>query len=324
MSPTGPHVLILSPGSKVALTRALAEAVDGRGGQLLAWESDPLSPAAPRCAERWGGGPVADAASAQHLLEVCVQAGIRLVVPTRHDDLLTLAEVRPRFEAAGIALAVSTLETIALCVDKLASHDWLRREGFPVPEQTTVAAFPGALGTAAFPLVAKHPRGSGSRQVRLCSSAAELAQVPGDWIVQTVAPGTEFTINTYAARDGRCVCEIPHERLLVSDGEVMRGQTARIPPLIDLARRITEALPGARGPLNIQIFWDREAQRASVIEINPRFGGGYPLAHQAGGHFVDWLLDEYLEQRALPRCESWEDGLTMVRFREAAFFRRAR
>lgn len=317
MPANGPHVLILSPGSKVALTRALAEAVRARGGGLSAWEHDALSPAATCCQRRVEGGPAEDAAAAQRLLDWCVRERVRLVVPSRHDDLPTLAGIADLFAAAGITLVVSATETIDLCLNKVATHAWLRAHGFPVPEQCLAADL---AANARLPVVAKHPSGSGSRGVRICSFTEELAKVPGHWIVQHKAPGVEYTINTYAARDGRCLCEIPHERILTSEGEVVRGRTTRIPELMDLASRITESLPGARGPLNVQIFWDAPTQQATVIEINPRFGGGYSLAHEAGGRFAEWLLAEYIDGRTLPRLETWEDGLMMVRYREAVYF----
>ncbi|MBE2212641.1 MAG: ATP-grasp domain-containing protein [Opitutaceae bacterium] len=321
MPDSGPHVLILSPGSKIALTRALAEATSARGGRLSGWEADPFSPAATLCSARVQGGPVEDPDSAEQLLEWCVRKHVNLVVPSRHDDLPTLAHAAARFAAAGVTLAISAPETIALCLDKVASHAWLRGGGFPVPTQASVAELATSPLAGGFPLVAKYPRGSGSRHVRVCRNPSDLAGLDPDWIVQSHAPGVEYTINTYAARDGRCLCEIPHERLLIGDGEVVRGRTARQPALMDLARRITEALPGARGPLNIQAFWDEGTRTATVIEINPRFGGGYPLAHEAGGRFAEWLIAEYLDGRTLPRVESWEDGLLMVRYREAKFFR---
>lgn len=321
MPAQGPHVLILSPGSKVALTRALADAVSGRGGRLSGWEHDRYSPAAALCSGRVDGGPVEDDAAASQLLDWCISAHVRLVVPSRHDDLATLAGVADRFSDAGVTLAISSPRAIATCVDKIALHSWLSGLGVPVPGQAVAGEAVAGAFAGRFPLVAKDARGSGSRRIRICHHPADLASVPPDWIVQTMAPGAEFTINTYASTDGRCLCEIPHERLLTGDGEVVRGHTARLPALMNLARRITEALPGARGPLNIQIFWDAASQQATVIEVNPRFGGGYPLAHEAGGRFTDWLLAEYLDGRTLPRLESWEDRLMMVRYREAKFFR---
>lgn len=323
MSAVTKHVLLLCPGSKVALTRALAAAITARGGRLTGWESDPFSPAAPLCHDHVSGGPIDDDASVERLLAWARAEGVSVIVPSRHDDLPALSQARDRFATSGITLAVSAPETIAVCHDKVATHAWLEGRGFPVPRQCTAAQLSGHGLAGRFPLVAKDPRGSGSRSIHICRRAADLEGLPGAWIVQDCAPGTEYTINTYAARDGRCLAEIPHERMLVGDGEVVRGRTARIPALMEIARRITESLPGARGPLNIQVFWDAPNQRATVIEINPRFGGGYPLAHEAGGSFAEWLLAEYIDGRTLPRLDAWEDGLLMVRYRESRFFRPA-
>jgi carbamoyl-phosphate synthase large subunit len=55
-----------------------------------------------------------------------------------------------------------------------------------------------------------------------------------------------------------------------------------------------------------------------VFEVNARFGGGYPLAHEAGAHFTRWLLEE---STGLPLTATsvWEEGVLMLRY-DAAFF----
>ena len=86
---------------------------------------------------------------------------------------------------------------------------------------------------------------------------------------------------------------------------------------MELACLVAEALPGARGPMNIQCFLDVDGTIA-IIEINARFGGGYPLAHQAGARFTDWLLDEQ-EGRSVGCYDGWTDDLAMLRYDEAVF-----
>lgn len=62
-----------------------------------------------------------------------------------------------------------------------------------------------------------------------------------------------------------------------------------------------------------------DAQRGpQVIEINARFGGGYPLAHEAGAHFADWLLQEQAGM-ALQANDDWREGVTMLRYDDAVF-----
>ena len=319
MAANQPHVIIVSPGAKVGLTESLADAVGRRGGRLTAWEADRWSPASTRCASRATGGPIEDDTAARNLLDWCANNNVRLVVPTRHGDLRLLSEWRRQFVSAGIEIAISTPECIHLCLDKAASHTWLAARGYPVPLQATVQEYATSELHDRFPLIAKDPTGSGSREIRVVQSASMLSTLPAHWLLQDIAPGIEYTVNTYVSRNGQCLCEIPHERMMVSEGEVIRARTARIPELAVLTRALVESLPGASGPLNVQLFWESGTRRATVIEVNPRFGGGYPLAHRSGGHFVDWLLAEYLDGETPPRVIDWEDQLLMVRYREAIF-----
>jgi carbamoyl-phosphate synthase large subunit len=103
----------------------------------------------------------------------------------------------------------------------------------------------------------------------------------------------------------------------VRAGEVSKGITVREPRLINLGRSIAEALVGAYGALNIQCFMD-ETGMVRIFEINSRFGGGYPLAHQAGARFTDWLLDE-LDGRPVAGFDGWTDDLAMLRYDDAVF-----
>ena len=79
----------------------------------------------------------------------------------------------------------------------------------------------------------------------------------------------------------------------------------------------TGSLPGARGVLCFQVIDDpRHGPR--VFEVNARFGGGYPLAHQAGARFADWLLDE-IDGRPCRAHDGWREGVTMLRYDDAVF-----
>lgn len=90
------------------------------------------------------------------------------------------------------------------------------------------------------------------------------------YIVQELARGREFTVNLFVNRHGRCVCAVPHWRIELRAGEVSKGLTVKDERLMDLGRRVVEALPDARGAMNIQCFLDEDG-RIAIIEINARF-----------------------------------------------------
>jgi carbamoyl-phosphate synthase large subunit len=55
------------------------------------------------------------------------------------------------------------------------------------------------------------------------------------------------------------------------------------------------------------------------IEINPRFGGGFPLAFQAGANFPLWIIEMVLGKNLEIKIDDWQDGVVMLRYDEAIF-----
>jgi carbamoyl-phosphate synthase large subunit len=261
-----------------------------------------------------------DTAYGPALLEICRSEDVGLIVPTIDTELSFYSRHRAEFETQGTSIFISDEAVIAISCNKHATHEWLVANGFPTVRQASPTEALAGAKDWRWPLIAKPFNGSASIGVRRLDSVEELAQIADanpDYIIQEMARGREFTINVYVNRAGKCVCAVPHWRLETRAGEVSKGITVKDPRLMDLARQVTEALPGARGPLNIQCFLDGDGTIA-IIEINARFGGGYPLAHQAGARFTDWLLDEQ-EGRSVGPCDDWTDDLAMLRYDEAVF-----
>jgi len=71
---------------------------------------------------------------------------------------------------------------------------------------------------------------------------------------------------------------------------------------------------GARGCLTVQFFLNKKTNHIVGIEINPRFGGGYPLSYLAGANFPGWIIQEYLLNESIEYSETWEDNLLMLRY----------
>ena len=184
-----------------------------------------------------------------------------------------------------------------------------------------------------FPLITKPRFGSASEGVSLVRNTAELELLvardearaplidgrPGDMVVQTIAPGDEYTIDVLVDRSGQCLCAVPRRRLEVRGGEVSKAVTVRSEALINLAFGMAKALPGAYGVLNFQVFADEGTGELAVIEINPRFGGGFPLSHRAGANFARWLLEDVRNLPSTATADGWRDGVVMLRYDAAVF-----
>ncbi|WP_315817011.1 hypothetical protein [Paraflavitalea speifideaquila] len=73
-------------------------------------------------------------------------------------------------------------------------------------------------------------------------------------------------------------------------------------------------IEGAAGCLTAQFFLHKTTGQVTAIEINARFGGGFPLSYHAGANYPRWLIEEYFMQQEIPYTENWEDQLLMLRY----------
>lgn len=94
----------------------------------------------------------------------------------------------------------------------------------------------------------------------------------------------EFSVDMYYGKDHHVKSIIPRERLEIRAGEINKGYT-RKNFLVDYLKERMEYLPGVVGCICIQLFYKKENNDVVGIEINPRFGGGYPLSYYAKADF---------------------------------------
>ena len=318
------NILISSAGRRVALVRHFQTALLelGMHGEVLA--ADLTATASGwHAADRGAYAPkFATGRFIDEMLELCQRENISLLVPTIDTELPLYSEAKQQFEDIGTTVAVSGSAAILTCEDKRKTHQWLQGLGLPVPKQGSVQEVLDASDEQwPTPLIVKPARGSSSINMRRVHRKEDLAsiQYPELMVVESIATGDEYTIDVYIDKEGKPRCAVPRMRLETRSGEVSKGMTVRDPKLQKIAMDIASALPNGFGVINIQIFYDRESGDTQVIEINPRFGGGYPLTHQAGATCTHWLIEDCMGLPLSVVDNTWRDGLVMLRYDDAVF-----
>lgn len=314
-------MLITSAGRRVALMRSFRRAAEVLGVHLemLACDLRPEWSSACQLADRAYAVPRADDPAYVEVIQaLCRTEGVGLLVPTIDPELAPLSAARQAFAAMGTYIAVSDPDVIRLAGDKLATATRLAEWGIPTPHSAPIGDVQVDSEGWTWPAIVKPRHGSAGRGIRLAYGSDDLAgDADEPMIVQERLVGEECTVNIFIGRDGVLRAVVPHCRLAVRAGEVEKGVTRRIPILDEIARRLASSLIGARGALCFQAMLSPDGQ-ASVFEINARFGGGYPLADQAGASFARWLIEEQC-QLASTACNEWRSGVTMLRFDDAVF-----
>ena len=315
------NVLVSSAGRRVALLECFRAALGdlGLAGQVLAADASLLTAAGLR-ADSFSQVPlVRDPSYRDRLSDLCREQRIGLLVPTIDTELDAIAAMRDDLQAAGTHALVSGPATVALSLDKVATHRFLSENHLPAPTQWSGPDSLDMAPALPYPVIVKPRAGSASKGITIVGHAEDLRHVSPDdsCVVQQLVAGQEFTIDVWADSKGAVRAAIPRRRLEVRAGEVSKGMTQKHPAVMDAARATVAALPDAYGPITVQVIAKEDS--VAVIEVNPRFGGGFPLAWQAGAGFPRWALQDALGQPNTPRSFEWQDRLVMLRFDDAVF-----
>lgn len=314
-------ILVSSAGRRVGLIncwrRAAAEA--GIDLTVIAGDVEPEMSAACQLADRSYAVPRCTKPEfIDAMIDICRENAVDLIVPTIDTELEILSGNISRFEAIGTRVHVSDPGTIAIVRDKQKTMEVLHAAGVPVPLTADPAQVAAAPDNWSWPLFLKPRGGSASQGLQVVSSVEEIRdKYDQPVILQELIDGPEYTVNVFVDSTGTMRCAVPHERLRIRAGEVEKGITRRRADLERLASAIVEAMPGLRGVFCFQALIDPQ-HGPRIIEINARFGGGYPLADRAGAKFCRWLLEEISDQPSTA-ANDWSPGIIMIRYDEAVF-----
>jgi carbamoyl-phosphate synthase large subunit len=133
-----------------------------------------------------------------------------------------------------------------------------------------------------------------------------------NYIFQEYIEGEEYTIDVFMDSSSKVISVVPRLRLEVRAGEVSKAKTTKDEMIIKEVKKLCDTLKGAYGCITIQLFKTKE-DRLIFIEINPRFGGGYPLSYLSGADFAELLIRDFLGEK-LEYSQEWRDDLIMLRY----------
>lgn len=204
-------------------------------------------------------------------------------------DVHKLSAHRGELVAAGVLPFIPERRASEIAFDKLETWRFLSDRGIAIPLTTgsLVQSFEWiASGLLMFPLIVKPRFGFGGANTFLAHDSKQLEVFHGyatDMIIQQFVEGEHFCIDGLGDTNARPVCVVPWRRLLTRNGETERAETIESPELIALGERLIHEV-GIIGPLDVDFIRDVDG-KLWVLELNPRFGGGYPVSHIAGANF---------------------------------------
>lgn len=243
-------------------------------------------------------------------LDICKRYSIDALISLNDLELPILAEQKARFEELGVKVIVSDSQVIDICFDKYKTAQWVEGLGLNAPKTyVTLEDAKKALanGEIEFPLFLKPRWGSGSIGLEIVEDMEELndvyqllfkkikktilatASVGEEYImIQEKLTGNEYGLDVMNDLDGNFIAVSVKQKLAMRAGETDKAVTVDLPEVRELGAIIGRNL-GHVGNLDLDIM-----QRANgdycVLELNPRFGGGFPFSYEAGVNLPKAIL----------------------------------
>jgi carbamoyl-phosphate synthase large subunit len=300
-------VLFTCAGQRVDIVTAFREA----GATTVAADVDQLAPALYHADHHAIVPRVDDPFYIEALRNLVELHEARLIVPLTDLDHLVLAQARESL--GGAVVLVPGIETIERCSDKYRAHTFFEEQGIGSPPTWLPTELPGHIR---LPVLVKARDGFGSRHIYRADNQTELdfflRYTTAESMVQAVCHGEEFSIDVFCDLDGRCLAAVPRTMIESKGGESIKGMTIKDADLIAFGVRVSEALR-IIGPANVQCFREPDGE-LQVTDVNPRFGGGFPLPTAAGSRYPELALALAAGERLEPRLGDFRAGVLMTRF----------
>ncbi|MBM1106756.1 ATP-grasp domain-containing protein [Aurantibacter crassamenti] len=310
------NILITSAGRRVSLLRAFQKELKkiNPKSQVFASDMNPELSGACQIADSYFEVPrLNDSDYITVLIEQCKANNIGLIIPTIDTELAILADNVALLAENNIQAVISSTDFISKCRDKRVIHDFFESKGIAIAKEYSKDNY-------TLPMFIKPSDGSRSVDTYLIRSKEELTdyhfQNEKLMFLQYIDHDEfeEYTCDLYYDKNGNLKCIVPRKRIVVRDGEVNTGVTEKN-ELVAYIKNHLNHIEGAKGCLTAQFFKHKSESEIYGIEINPRFGGGYPLSYLAGANYPKWILEEYiLNQEIKDDFDCWEDNLLMIRY----------
>jgi len=262
---------------------------------------------------------------------------INAIISLNDLELPILSAHREVLERGGTRLIVSNDRVVDIAFDKQKTADFINSLGLDTPAtyiSLSMAISKIESGELKFPLVLKPRWGSASigidfpetldelkltyslqmiRLKRTILAEASEGDIDNAILIQEKISGREFGLDILNDFSGNYVGTFVREKLAMRAGETDKALSVIDDRFEAVGRIISENLRHI-GNLDCDIFLSKG--KLYILEMNPRFGGGYPFSHMAGVNtpaiYIEWLkggndIKKYVNYKAgliYSKCDS--------------------
>lgn len=321
------NFLFTSVGRRSYLVKYFKEAL-GSNGKIHVANSSAISPAFQAADYSVVTPLIYSDTYIPFLLEYCKCNRIDVLISLFDIDLPILSANKEKFKKIGTKVIVSDPEVIDICNDKWKTFQFLSAHGFRVPH--TYLSLESAFDALdkkeiAYPVFIKPRWGMGSISVCEAENDEELTVLykkakrdigktylkyesavnqEESVLIQEKLDGQEYGLDVINDLKGNYVNTSVKKKIAMRSGETDCAVTVNDSNLQELGRRLGLLMKHCAN-MDVDVF--RVGSEYYILEMNARFGGGYPFSHVAGVNLpaaiISWVQGQATDIKLLtPRA----------------------
>mgnify|MGYP000442368170 FL=1 len=313
------NILITSAGTRNKVIQYFKENFNGIGN-VIATDMSDIAPAIYDADKFFLTPKIDDENYIDKLIEICKKEKVSAVFSLIDPELSLIAKNKDRFLEIGVIPIVSKYEVVELAFDKYEMYKYLISNGFKTAKTyINKEDFYQDLEKKIidFPVFVKPVRGSASLNISKVTCKKELDllfELYDDLIIQEFLNGQEIGADVYVDPISKKVVSIfTKEKIKMRAGETDKARSFKDDKLFSLIISLVEKI-GYEYMIDIDIF--KIGDEYYFSEINPRFGGGYPHAYEAGVNFPKMIINSLNHIENKKKIGEYEENIYMMKYNE--------
>lgn len=207
---------------------------------------------------------------------------ISLLIPCTNYDLNILSLNIKKIEKIGCHLMVSRNDLIKKCLDKKKLYDMSIKYNFYSPK--FFKNLNEAKKSKSKFFIKKLRKGHSSIDQEIIKKLKKK-DFEKKYIIQEYIDGDELHLDILNDHNGKFISHCLKKKISMRFGETDIAKVTHDVKLKKLSKNLSKNLKHI-GNLDCDIIYDKTKKIPYIIDINPRFGGGYPFTHLSGNNFL--------------------------------------
>lgn len=219
------------------------------------------------------------------LLNFVKNKKIEKLFPLSDYDLFILSKNRTKFEKLGCDVIIPKFDLVKICLNKKKMYKYCLKNKINTP----TSFFQKSNISLKLDLLKKKILGSGSVGMEIIKNRSNIKNLDfNKFFLQEKISGTEFGVDIFndPKKSFSRICI--KKKILMRSGETDRSLIVTEKKIENFAKYLIKIF-NHYGNIDCDIIKDKN-NKLYLLDLNPRFGGGYPSTHLSGMNFLKYIL----------------------------------